>query len=225
MAIGKRSIRTHNQNTEYYKTGVRAQKPGETFDEYYRNLVDMANRRLRRLVEMEKDPLYKGVTNFAYKKAMNDIKGMSEKEMKGFTTVLPKNQDGTIDKRSAHARLNAVKRFLESPTSTRGGINKVFMERAKSINKNLNEGLPEKVYNFTWQELAIFWNSEKAQKESKKYGSSTFMKAISATKEFVNPEDIKNALKTNQQLSDDAIIDEITKKLLKEGKTFKNLIG
>lgn len=217
MAKSKRVQRSHDQNVDFYKTGVRAQKPNESYDHYYRNLVDMANRRMRRLVEMEKnDPLYKGVTNFAYKKAVADIKALTGKEMKGFSVALPKTKTGEVDRRSADRRLNAVKQFLESATSTRGGINKVFQQRAKALNESMGT-------NFTWQEMVRFWNNERSQVEFKKMASSTFIKAMASIKKFTKPEEIQKVLDKDIQVNDDQIIDEVAKRLLKNGLTFKDL--
>lgn len=145
------------------------QKPGETLEHYYRRLAKTADQRLVRLEKYEEDPNYKTATKWAYARAVKDIKSWQKPGEKvtqyRFNTAPPKDPEKLL------AKINDIKTFLESPTSTKGGITNVYKKRAATVNKKYGT-------NFTWQQLAKYYTSGQADLWDAKFGSKTALKTI-----------------------------------------------
>lgn len=168
MAKYKHDYKTRVYNTDY--------KPGESDLEYYKRLAKVADQRLIRLEELagmrEGKPGaegYEAVTQYAYAKAMRDLELYGGG--KRFNTKPPLNKDGTVDERLLHEKLADIRAFLTSVTSTKEGINQVYQQRANTFNENFGT-------NYTWQQLADYYNSGDADKLAKDLSSSTVQKAI-----------------------------------------------
>lgn len=213
----KKPKRTAAQVAEYYDMKVRPKRENETDEQYFRALAKQADQRLVRLEKLSASDEFSGVLDFAYRKAMYDIQSLSgDPNATRFNRVLRKTQEGTIDKRVLHARINAIKRFIESASSTKQGIQKVYQERVNTLNDRLNT-------EYTWQQMAKYYENEKAQKLVDKYDSKTVLKAFAAIKKIVTPEEINNALSKNVNVSEDKIVNEIAKTILAEGITFDDI--
>ena len=145
------------------------QRPGETLERYYRRLAKTADQRLVRLESYEHDKYYKPATQWAYARAQHDIRkwtgqGPGAKHLR-FNTAPPDTQEKLISK------INDIKSFLSSPTSTKKGITDVYKKRADTVNKKYGT-------SFTWQQLAKFYDSGQAELWDQYFGSKTAFKTI-----------------------------------------------
>ena len=124
----------------------------------YRKLAKRADQRLVRLEGYKHDKGFKGITEYAYKKAMKDIHSYSGLRATRFNTAPP---PADYSKRDPNAELKKkiadIKRFLESPTSTKKGTIQVYKNRAYALNHS-SKLFGDKPANFTWQEWANFWD-------------------------------------------------------------------
>ena len=145
------------------------QKAGETLEHYYRRLAKTADQRLVRLERYQNDPNYKTATQWAYARAVKDIKKWQQPgqkiDMYRFNTKAP------TDPEKLMAKINDIKTFLEAPTSTKKGITDVYKKRADTINKNYGT-------NFTWQQLAKYYTSGQSELWDAKFGSKTALRTI-----------------------------------------------
>ena len=145
------------------------QKPGETLQQYYRRLAKTADQRLVRLESYEHDKYFKPAIQWAYAKAQKDIqkwqnKGPEDKQLR-FNTAPPKGEEQLL------AKINDIKSFLQSPTSTKQGIINVYKKRADTLNRKYGT-------QFTWQSLAKYYESGQAEAWDAKFGSKTALKTI-----------------------------------------------
>lgn len=160
------------------------QKPTETLQQYYRRLAKTADQRLVRLEKASKEKYYKPATEWAYAKAQYDIKkwqkpGAGEPGVLRFNTKPPEGE-------KLIAKINDIKSFLASPTSTKSGITNVYKKRADTINARYGT-------NFNWKQLAKYFDTGMADLWDAKFGSKTALKAIGYIQK--NKEQIKKAIK------------------------------
>ena len=160
------------------------QKPGETLQQYYKRLAKTADQRLVRLESYEHDKYFKPATQWAYAKAQKDIqkwqnKGPEDKRLR-FNTAPPKGEEQLL------AKINDIKSFLESPTSTKQGIINVYKKRADTLNRKYGT-------QFTWQSLAKYYESGQAEAWDAKFGSKTALKTIAQLQK--QDKKIKEAIK------------------------------
>lgn len=142
------------------------QRPGESLQSYYRRIAKVADQRLVRLERLAEQEGYKNADQWAYKKAMRDISTWSGEDGTRFNTKPPENI------RQLQAKINDIKSFLGSPSSTKAGIKRVYQTRANSINANYGT-------KFTTADLEDLFSSSLWKKvDAKKYDSDTVMKAI-----------------------------------------------
>ena len=141
------------------------QKPGETLQQYYRRLAQTADKRLERLEKYSNDKYFKPAKDWAYASAMKDIRSWNGESAKRFFRTPPKDEEKLIMK------LNDIKKFLDSPTSTKVGITNIYIKKANTINENYGT-------NFTWDELASYYERKTNEKWDSKFGSKTALKAI-----------------------------------------------
>ena len=142
-------------------------KPGETDAQYYKRLAKAADQRLVRIEELSglrgKPPVegFENAYKYAYRAAIDSLdKGIR------FNANIPK--PGTFEWRE---RVNAMRKFLSSPTSTKTGIREVYENRVNSINEKYGT-------TFTWQQLADFFEKGDFDKLLQDYGSKTVLRAI-----------------------------------------------
>lgn len=152
----------------------------------YRTLAKRADQRMVRLEQYSKRPEYKGILRFAYARAQHDLKAYaSEKRLATgmplrFNTAPPKTKSGEINTKALQGKINLIKRFLTSQASTidkpkkqmagETGLNQTYKKRVDTINKTYGT-------DFTWQELAQFFDSGLADK-MQKFGSDVRLKVI-----------------------------------------------
>lgn len=203
-----------------YNMTVREQRPGESDLAYFKSLAKQADQRLVRLERYASDENYHGIKQYAYANAIWDIRNLSgDPDANRFNRMPAHNKDGSINQRALHAKINAIKRFLESPTSTKQGITKVYKQRANTINRKYGT-------DFSWQELAAYYSKASNESFDSQYGSKTMIRVLGAMRRIGDdPERIAAAAAGDLKVSDDSIIDEITNSLLEQGLTYNDLIN
>lgn len=130
----------------------------------YIRLAKRADQRLVRLEQYSELPFYKGITAYSYADAVKAIAKVNPGG-KRFNAKIPKTEAGLRN------QIKAMEKFLAAPTSTKRGINSVYAKRAKTLNQTLGT-------NFTWQQLAVFFDSGLAVKMDAKLGSKTMLQTI-----------------------------------------------
>ena len=135
----------------------------------YRTLAKSADQRLVRLEAYQHDKNFKTATKWAYARAMHDISLWSGQEANRFNTAPPASKTDLLSK------IQDIKHFLESPTSTKKGILDVYKKRADTINKKYKT-------NLTWKDLAQYFDSAANDKLDAKYGSKTAIKIFAEIK-------------------------------------------
>ena len=147
------------------------QKPDETMVQYYRRLAKTADQRMVRLEKASEQPYFKVATEWAYAKATRDIlkwipPGDNKSTKLRFNTKPPEGED-------LIAKINDIKSFLSSPTSSKQGIINVYKKRADTVNKKYGT-------NFTWKQLAKYYDSGQAELWDAKFGSKTALMTIAS---------------------------------------------
>lgn len=148
----------------------------------YRKLAKRADQRLVRLERYSQQEKYANVTQYAYAKAMRDIRSWSGKDATRFNTKPPKNLNSLM------AKINDIKGFLQSASSTikptadnavynekgqivGGGIDLTYQKRADTLNQRYGTGV-------TWENVGSIFESTLYRKLSKKYESKTAVRII-----------------------------------------------
>ena len=147
------------------------QKPDETMVQYYRRLAKTADQRIVRLVKASQEPYFKVATEWAYAKAARDIlkwipPGDNKSTKLRFNTKPPEGEN-------LIAKINDIKSFLSSPTSSKQGIINVYKKRADTVNKKYGT-------TFTWRQLAKYYDSGQAELWDAKFGSKTALLTIAS---------------------------------------------
>ena len=150
----------------------------------YRQLAKRADQRMVRLERAAKTkPGFENVLKYAYARAQKDLRKWNDparvdsgKPLR-FNTKPPATKSGKIDKRSLQEKINTIKKFLESDTSTikptkeAKGIEAIYNERVKKINDKYGT-------DFKWESLAKYFEDGTAEKLAAKYGSKTALRII-----------------------------------------------
>lgn len=172
----------------------------------YRKLAKRADQRLVRLESYKHDKGFKTAIKWSYAKALRDIKSWSGSDAKRFNTKPPESVAGL------KAKIQDIKNFLESPTSTKKGIMNVYKKKADTINKRYGT-------NFTWENLANYYMSGMAEKLDAEYGSKTALKSIAEIQKH-DKEEIQAIQKTSEshlQIEDKIVKATVNKILEDEG--------
>lgn len=140
--------------------------PEEDLLKYYKKMARTADDRLRALEKLAKEKDFEVADKWAYSVAMRDIHKWSGEAAKRFNTAPPPN------KRDLQKKIVEIEEFLNSPTSTKLGIRKVYGKKSKTYKKNYG-------INLTWSEVGDFFLSEFYKSAMEKgYGSKTIMIAV-----------------------------------------------
>lgn len=167
-----------------------ATKHYEELVKEYRKLAKRADQRLLRLEALSRTKKYENVLKYSYAVAVKNIESYGEvKNKPRFNTKPPENSN------TLQAKINDIKHFLDSISSTKKGIVSVYEKRADTINKRMGLDGNDK---FTWQELADFFQSKTYEKLASMFGSKTVFDIIGKTKKAL-PE-IAKAIKNNQKI-------------------------
>lgn len=189
------------------------QKPDETLLKYYRRLAKAADERLDRLEDYSEQVGFKVATKWAYQRATKDIAKwnklldpkVSRVKKLRFNTAPPGGEEDLL------AKISDIKTFLSSPTSTKTGIIEVFKKKADTMNV-LYKG------NFTWQQLAKYYDKGYNTAWESKFGSQTAVTVLGVIQ--------KNADKVAKSISktdisdwriEDELIETKVKQALRQG--------
>lgn len=192
-----------------------------TTDELRREYLRLAHRADTRLARLEKyaeREHFRGIKTYAYARAMSDIQAFEGGEgLTRFRANVPNTPE------ALRARINAVNTFLESPTSTISSVRGVYMKRTAAYNQSQGT-------NFTWQEMANFWEFNEDNRLDEKYGSRTLARALARVKKLTrrtesNSISIEEALEMNQHLEGSGVVRQVTSQLLKSGLTYEDLFA
>ena len=192
-------------------------KTGESTIDYYTRLAKQADQRLVRLEKLSTEPGYENITKWAYAQAQHDIKALFGEDRTRFNVRPRKTKSGQFSEKQMQAAISSMKQFLLSPTSTKGGINKVYGERAKTINERYGT-------DFDWKELAQFFENTMDTLLDLQYGSKTKMRAIGTIQrhQWKSVDDINEyveyAKTHNMKVPDDEVVDMAKKLLEKHGE-------
>ncbi len=179
-------------------------RPGESDLKYYRRLAKVADQRLVRLEELSKQKDFRRVKKFAYAKAEKDIRKYT-KGSKRWNTKPPE------DPRILQEKIMDMRSFIESVTSTKGGIIESYQKRADVLNQNYGT-------EFTWQDLADYFGKNQADRLAKlPGGSETKLQAVGVIQRTYDA--IVKGIKTNQNITtDDPVVDVALEILNTRGK-------
>ena len=181
-----------------FKQYASEQQPGETLTDWYKRLAQTANKRLERAENYQKQEYFKPATKWAYAVAQHDIKKFRGE---GKTKFAPKASGSEAQIRS---QINAMRKYLAMPTSTKQGIIAVYQKRVDTINKDNKT-------NFTWQQFASFIESENWKNWEEKFGSATAFKTIGIIQK--NQKKIVKAMEQQKKIdirvNDDVLNDTI----------------
>ena len=191
-------------------------KTGERTIDYYTRLAKQADQRLVRLEKLSTEPGYENITKWAYAQAQHDIKALFGEDRTRFNVRPRKLKSGQFSEKQMQAAISSMKQFLLSPTSTKSGINKVYGERAKTINERYGT-------DFDWKELAQFFENTMDTLLDLQYGSKTKMRAIGTIQrhQWKSVDDINDyveyAKSHNMKVPDDEVVNMAKKMLEKHG--------
>lgn len=166
-----------------YNTDIR---PGESTEQYYHRLAKVADQRLIRLEKLSQEKGFEGVTEYAYRNAQKalDVWGGNR-----FNAKMPESVNLRNEK------IADMIHFIESKTSTKGGIVNTYKKRAKTLSDKY--GLDVK-----WQDLGKIM--EAFQDESS-HGSPTKIKALGVIND-IKKEGLEAAMKKNRNMNDDIVM-------------------
>lgn len=165
----------------------------------YKKLARKADARLRAIEKYAKQKYYKGIERYAYARAIRDIELWSGTGKKRFDTKPPDSLQGI------RAKINDIKMFLESPTSTKAGVTEIYKKRADTINNKYGT-------NLTWQQIADYYTSAAHEKAAEMYGSKTELLVFASEVSRVDVDKISSTLKRNY-----ANIEYVRENLKKKG--------
>ena len=193
--------------------------------EDYARLSKKADARLRALEGASHWPRFKKILHFAYKKAKKAIEVWSPPP-KGakhwnprFDTAAPPTLEGL------RSKMADIQAFLNAPSSTKSGIIAINKKRLASLHKNFT--FSDEV---SWQDMADFWASEMMdQFNPNEYNSDVVFYSIGVFKKNkdLSNEELKDMITNNplKTLSDDEVLDEKVKQLIKLGYDYKTILG
>ena len=153
----------------------------ETLLSQYKTLAARADKRLQRLEKYSQRPGLQNITQASgYQKAMRDIKIFGGN--KRFSTKAPSLPNGQLDEDVLRAKMNSIKDFLRSDTSTlKPGIDTAgySIERFQQTADTFNQRYGRYGEDLTWEDISQFYASKKGEKIAEAYGDSkTVAKAL-----------------------------------------------
>lgn len=183
----------------------------------YNALAKKADRYMRNLEKLAEQPGYKNVKKYAYAKAEKMIEGWTPPGSKNKAPRWQRN--APADTRTLKAKIKDIESFIQMPTATKRGIDRIYKKRADTINKKYGT-------SFTWQELAEFFDSGMPDKTFDKYGSKTILIAIGKIQH--NRDEVVDKLKNHEpvhlKIDDNEKVNYTTKNLLQYYKKDLNKI-
>ena len=171
----------------------------------YRKAAKAADQRMVRLEQLSQEENYKSADKYAYAKAQRAIREWSGEQATRFNTKPPASTSALKEK------IQDIKSFLGSSSSTKTGLKNVHMSRAKSLNDRYGT-------NYTWQQWDTFLNSEFMKKLDKDYGYNSKDAVIGTV--MRNKDEIIDQLEEANEIeiytTDDEMANEVVNTILNE---------
>lgn len=171
----------------------------------YKTLAKTADQRLVRLESYSHDKEMGNVLQWAYARAQRDIEQWSGEGATRFNTAPPDSVQGLM------AKIEDIKTFLSSESSTKQGIKNILQRRADTFNEKYGT-------NYKWDEVGEFFDSELYEDLNKKYGSDTMQTSIGVIQK--NKKKILNAMEKNKDIfikvPDDIVLQKTVNDILSE---------
>ena len=145
-------------------------KQGESLQKWYKRLAKAADQLLVRLENYSDQPYYKTAMKWAYRRAEKDIQKWDKKAGRDYSDFRF-NRDMPVNEEELRSKISDIRQFIEAPTSTKQGITSVYKKRADTINQKYGT-------NWSWEDVAKFYESEEAKYWNEKYGSKTALRVI-----------------------------------------------
>ena len=155
----------------------------EDTEKLYRKLARASDKRLREIEKLSQQEEYQNMKEFAYKRAMADIKSWSGDKATRFNTKPPVRESEMYDK------IMDMKSFLKAPSSSAAGIESSYAKSAATLNEKYGT-------DFTWQDMATFFESRFFQKTEREYDSKQIVKAIGVMQN--DPEKFRQIIKESR---------------------------
>ena len=193
-------------------------RPGESLQGYYRRIAKVADQRLVRLEKLADEAGYGNATQWAYKRAMRDIAQWSGEGATRFNTKPPEKAH------QLQAKINDIKTFLGSESSTKLGIKATYQQRINTLNTKYGT-------KYQADDLQKLFSSSLWKKmETKGYDSDTIMKAIGYIQNKASDEDVLKGLqaearkrKNVPEFTGDPFIDEAVRDMLRSKSTINEM--
>lgn len=162
----------------------------------YKKLAKRADQRLVRIQGYRHDKYFQGIDQFAFKTAMRDIRSWSGDNATRFNTkapilrdkegkpILDKNGKEQVNLRELQHKIADIKKFLASPSSTKKGLLDVYKKRTDSFNQTMGT-------NFTWQEMANYWEKFGADDIDRNFDYRTGIRVMDIEKTNKNVKNMK----------------------------------
>lgn len=158
----------------------------------YRQKAKKADQQLVRLEALAHEKHFEGVLEYAYKGAIRDIKTWGGN--KRFNTAPP------IKLTELESKIADIDKFLSKPTATKTGVKEIYQNRADTFNKGRINKKGKKVggfgaefgVDFTWEDIANYYEDKKGQREKVKLASNTEVRVLATIKKL-------NTIRTKQE--------------------------
>ena len=195
----------------------------------YKQEAKKADQRLVRLEALSHEKHFHGVLEFSYKRAIKDIQSWQGDKRFNTAPFLTETKMGVTKTRpltltELQAKTADIEHFISRPTSTKRGIVAIYKKRADTINAKYGADFGVK---FTWQDLANYYESEKAEKDDKVYASKTLVRALAVIKGIATKKDLQKIDDVNkrvERISQDKVVNRVAMELLKDGYDYDKLM-
>lgn len=173
----------------------------------YKTLAKTADQRLVRLEAYSHDPEMGNALQWAYARAQRDIRAWSGEAATRFNTAAPESMQQLM------AKIEDIKTFLSSESSTKKGIIGILQKRADTFNEEFGT-------SYSWDEVGEFFDSELYEKLDASYGSETMHKAIGVIQK--NKKKILKAIEKHKDIhvkvpdKKDNVLEDVVNDIIKD---------
>ena len=221
---------SQKQLDKWYNEAVKINSNPDYVQAYveYRQLAKRADQQLVRLEALSHEKHFEGVLEYAYKGAIRDIKSWGGNRR--FNTAPP------VKLTELQAKIADIKKFSDKTTSQKRKIVKFYQSRADTFNKGRVKngqtlGGFGKEFNveFTWEDIANYYEDKKGQRESVKLASKTEVRALATLKRLVTDKNIQDIEDSKDKIlrasNNDKILAFEVNRLLEQGLDYEQLMG
>lgn len=171
----------------------------------YRTLAKAADQRMVRLEGYRHEENFRVADKWAYSRAVRDIKAWSPSADFSDPNWLPRwNKKPPESVSLLQSKIQDIKTFLLSPTSTKQGILNVYKKRAETLNSKYGT-------NFRWDEIGTYFESRAWEEAYWKFGSDSAMDVIATLQK--NKEEVIKGIK-NSNAVDIKVPDKMEERLV-----------